>query len=81
MTTPGFIALRAFANGFIALTTARGLGRRLNDALLHAAFWTLFIGSLLAVCAMFSGKAVVPQNLNPRVGAAKGGRGASSRSG
>src|SRR5260221_14273190 len=31
----------AFANGFTALTTARGLGRNLNTALLHAAWWTL----------------------------------------
>src|SRR5208282_6588370 len=49
----------AFANGFIALTTARGLGRKLNNALLHAAFWTLLIGSLLAACAMFADKASV----------------------
>ena len=49
----------AFANGFIALTTARGLGRKLNDALLQAAWWTLFVGSLLAAYAMLIGKASV----------------------
>ena len=55
----------AFANGFIALTTARGLGRKLNDALLHAAFWTLLIGSLLALYAMFTGKASVLYTFYP----------------
>jgi cytochrome c oxidase subunit I len=55
----------AFANGFIALTTARGLGRKLNDALLHGAFWTLLVGSLLAVYAMFSGKASVLYTFYP----------------
>jgi cytochrome c oxidase subunit 1 len=49
----------AFANGFTALTTARGLGRKLNGALLQAAWWTLLVGSLLAVYAMFSGLASV----------------------
>jgi cytochrome c oxidase subunit 1 len=55
----------AFANGFIALTTARGLGRKLNDALLHGAFWTLLAGSLLAVYAMFTGKASVLYTFYP----------------
>ena len=55
----------AFANGFIALTTARGLGRKLNDVLLHAALWTLVIGSLLAAYAMFSGKASVLYTFYP----------------
>ncbi len=55
----------AFANGFIALTTARGLGRKLNDALLQAAFWTLLIGSLLAAWAMFVGKATVLYTFYP----------------
>ncbi len=55
----------AFANGFIALTTARGLGRKLNDALLQAAFWTLLIGSLLAAYAMFVGKASVLYTFYP----------------
>ncbi len=55
----------AFANGFIALTTARGLGRKLNDALLKAALWTLLAGSLLAVFAMFSGMASVLYTFYP----------------
>jgi len=55
----------AFANGFIALTTARGLGRKLNDVLLHAALWTLVIGSLLAAYAMLSGKASVLYTFYP----------------
>jgi len=49
----------AFANGFLALTTARGLGRKLHDGLLHAAFWTLAAGIALASYAMFTGKASV----------------------
>src|SRR5689334_20826531 len=49
----------AFANGFIALTTARGLGRKLNDILLHAALWTLIVGSLMAAYAILAGKANV----------------------
>jgi cytochrome c oxidase subunit 1 len=55
----------AFANGFIALTTARGLGRKLNGALLQAALWTLVGGSLLACYAMFSGKASVLYTFYP----------------
>ncbi len=55
----------AFANGFLALTTARGFGRKLNDALLHGAFWTLLIGSLLAVYAMFSRQASVLYTFYP----------------
>ena len=38
----------------MALTTARGLGRKLNAALLHGAFWTLLVGSLLAAYAIFT---------------------------
>ncbi|SRR5579885_1883135 len=49
----------AFANGFVALTTARGLGRKLNGALLRIAFWLLLIGSLLAAFAMLTGQASV----------------------
>jgi cytochrome c oxidase subunit 1 len=49
----------AFANGFIALTTARGLGRALPTTLLRLAFGTLLTGALLAVYAMFSGQASV----------------------
>ncbi len=55
----------AFANGFVALTTARGLGRKLNGALLQAAFWTLLIGSLLAAYAMLIGKATVLYTFYP----------------
>jgi len=55
----------AFANGFVALTTARGLGRKLNDTLLQAAFWTLLIGSLLAAYAMLIGKATVLYTFYP----------------
>ena len=55
----------AFANGFIALTTARGLGRKLNGALLHGAFWTLFVGSILAAYAMLTGKASVLYTFYP----------------
>ena len=43
----------AFANGFMALTTARGLGRKLNAPLLHGALWTLVVGSVLAAYAIF----------------------------
>src|SRR6516225_10204132 len=42
----------AFANGFVAPTTARGLGRKLSGALLQLAFWVLFVGSLLAAFAI-----------------------------
>jgi cytochrome c oxidase subunit I len=55
----------AFANGFIALTTARGLGRKLNNALLYTAFFTLFIGSILALYAMLAGKASVLYTFYP----------------
>lgn len=55
----------AFANGFMGLTTARGLARKLNDALLQAAFWTLLAGSLLAAYAMFSGRASVLYTFYP----------------
>jgi cytochrome c oxidase subunit I len=55
----------AFANGFLALTTARGLGRKLNNALLHAAFWTLFVGAMLAAYAMLAGKASVLYTFYP----------------
>lgn len=55
----------AFANGFIALTTMRGLNRRLPPALLHAAWWSLLAGSLLATYAMFAGKATVLYTFYP----------------
>jgi cytochrome c oxidase subunit I len=49
----------AFANGFVSLTTARGLNRKLNGGLLAAAFGCLAVGSLFAAYAMFSGQASV----------------------
>lgn len=55
----------AFANGFIALTTARGLGRKLNDVLLHAALWTLIVGSLMTAYAILAGKATVLYTFYP----------------
>lgn len=55
----------AFANGFLSFTTARGLGRKLNSGLLHAAFWTLLAGVVLAGYGMFSGKASVLYTFYP----------------
>ncbi|HXZ87892.1 MAG TPA: cbb3-type cytochrome c oxidase subunit I [Candidatus Binataceae bacterium] len=49
----------AFANGFVSLTTARGLNRPLNDGLLWAAFVTLLAGAALAAGAILSGHASV----------------------
>jgi len=49
----------AFANGFMAFTTARGLNRELNKGLLHASLWTMVAAILLAGFAMFSGRASV----------------------
>ena len=49
----------SFSNGFLLLTTARGLGRKCNDALLVAMFATLVLGGLLASFAMFTGRASV----------------------
>ncbi|MET0153112.1 MAG: cbb3-type cytochrome c oxidase subunit I [Candidatus Binatia bacterium] len=49
----------SFSNGFLLLTTARGLGRKCNDALLAAMFVTLVLGGLLASFAMFTGRASV----------------------
>ena len=48
-----------FGNGFMALTTARGLGRPLNGFLLRSSFWTLVIGTVMAACAIVAGKATV----------------------
>ncbi len=48
-----------FANGFLALTTARGLGRKLNGGLLWATFLSTVLGVVLASYAMFSGQASV----------------------
>ncbi|HUA34804.1 MAG TPA: cbb3-type cytochrome c oxidase subunit I [Candidatus Binataceae bacterium] len=55
----------AFANGFVSLTTARGLGRALNGALLQIAFWLLLIGSLLAAFAMLTDHANVLYTFYP----------------
>jgi len=55
----------AFANGFIVLTTARGLGRRLPGALVHAALWTMLAGAVLAAWAMFTGRATVLYTFYP----------------
>jgi len=55
----------AFANGFIALTTARGLGRPLNGALLMASLGALALGSALVSIAMFSGHASVLYTFYP----------------
>lgn len=55
----------AFANGFVALTTARGLGRPLNATLLSATLWTIIAGSLLACYAMFTGQANVLYTFYP----------------
>jgi cytochrome c oxidase subunit I len=55
----------AFANGFMALTTARGFGRPLNGFLLRASFWTLVIGTVLAGYAMLIGKASVLYTFYP----------------
>jgi cytochrome c oxidase subunit 1 len=49
----------SFSNGFLALGTARALGRPLNTGLVWAAFLTLLLGVLLAGYAMFFGKASV----------------------
>lgn len=49
----------AFTNGFLGLTTARGLGRPLDGGLYRAALWTMVVGVGLAAWAMFSGRASV----------------------
>jgi hypothetical protein len=55
----------AFANGFITLTTARGLNRRLPPILVGAAFWSMLLGSLMAAWAMLTGKATVLYTFYP----------------
>ena len=59
------ILTSAFANGFMALATERGLGRKLNDALLRAALWTLLLGSVLAGYAIFWDRATVLYTFYP----------------
>jgi cytochrome c oxidase subunit 1 len=49
----------AFANGFVALTTARGLGRKLNGPSLQLAFWLLSVGTLLAAFGILTERADV----------------------
>lgn len=49
----------AFGNGFVSLTTARGLNRPLNTGLLVAALASLASGSALAAGAILSGRASV----------------------
>jgi cytochrome c oxidase subunit 1 len=49
----------SFSNGFMLLTTARGLGRKCNEILLRGMFACLFLGALLAAFAIFSGRASV----------------------
>ncbi len=55
----------AFANGFVALATARALNRPLHHGLLHSAFWVLLVGTILAASAMFSGEASVLYTFYP----------------
>lgn len=55
----------AFTNGFLGLTTARGLGRPLHGGLLHASLWILIAGVALAGWAMFSGRASVLYTFYP----------------
>lgn len=49
----------AFANGFLSLTTARGLGRPVSGGLLRSSLACLVLGVALASFAMFSGRASV----------------------
>ena len=55
----------AFTNGFLALTTARGLNRELNGGLLKAAFSCMAGGTVLAGYAMFTGQASVLYTFYP----------------
>jgi len=55
----------AFANGFLALTTARALARPLKTGLLWVAYGLLLLGSLLAGYAMASGQASVLYTFYP----------------
>lgn len=49
----------AFANGFLPLLTARALSRPLRSGLLHATFWTLLAGAVLAGWALVTNRASV----------------------
>jgi cytochrome c oxidase subunit 1 len=55
----------AFANGFLTLTTARGLAVRPQATLLAGSLGVLALGSVLAAGAMFSGKASVLYTFYP----------------
>jgi cytochrome c oxidase subunit I len=55
----------AFANGFLALTTARALGRPLNLTLLRVTFGLLLAGTLMAGYAIASGQASVLYTFYP----------------
>ncbi len=55
----------AFANGFLSLTTARGLDRPLNGGLLHGALWSTAAGTLLAGYAVVTGQASVLYTFYP----------------
>ncbi len=55
----------AFANGFLALTTSRALGRLVNDKLLWAVFVTMVLGVILAGYAMATGQASVLYTFYP----------------
>lgn len=55
----------AFSNGFLALTTARALGRPLNLGLLRLTFGLLLVGTLMAGWAIASGQASVLYTFYP----------------
>lgn len=55
----------SFTNGFLALTTARALGRPLNGALVWTVLWLTVAGIVLAGWAMFSGNASVLYTFYP----------------
>ncbi|MDX1624223.1 MAG: cbb3-type cytochrome c oxidase subunit I, partial [Gemmatimonadota bacterium] len=54
-----------FANGFLALTTARGLGRAVPDGILKAGLAAFVLGTGLAGWAIFSGRASVLYTFYP----------------
>ncbi len=55
----------AFANGFVAMAVARGLGTKLNHGLLAASFWTILVGTLLTAGAIVNGTASVLYTFYP----------------
>ncbi|QSR88985.1 cbb3-type cytochrome c oxidase subunit I [Methylacidiphilum caldifontis] len=60
-----FIFTFAEANGWLALTTARGLGRNLNSKILALSFILLVLGTLFAGIPIFVGKASVLYTFYP----------------